>query len=572
MPLELNADEPSEITRQEYDDVLAAILANVASAHDRPLSDLTDEQVRALTKLAYHEPIETSRLEDKVRNAIRARGDGEPKAMKFNLNVFKADAKLQRKRFEEDKARKIAIAKRNGKVEDGAKLDPDLEQALKAPERDTQEKLFSNSSYLRAVGMLELERKGRVWWDDFHNNLMTDWDGSKSDAVVPQRKVTDGFVLAVYAWLQGLDHKLATGLSEGTTRQALRHFANQDVRNEAKDWLKSLKWDENPRLSSWLNNAFGVEDDEYHQAVGRCWFVSMAARMMCPGVKVDTMPVLFGAQGTKKSTALEVIGGKWYATINISADKQQDFLMSLQGLVVAEIAELDAIRGTATTRVKTLLSTATDHFRIPYGHGIEQFKRTAVLCGSTNEKNWHRDETGGRRFWPIKIATEIDLKWLAENREQLFAEALHRYQAGEKWWDVPEDEQHRRVMDHFTADPWEERIASWIASNDLWTGAEGQDVERIFPDDTATEGSKYYGTLITTNRVLSECLQIPVERQPGRPSSKVVTIMHSLGFEMKVVRDVQKGSRRTKRAWVVTSNTETANDQLSMPLKQIEGK
>ncbi len=149
--------------------------------------------------------------------------------------------------------------------------------------------------------------------------------------------------------------------------------------------------------------------------------------------------------------ALEVIGGKWYGTINVSAEKTSDFIGALNGLVIAEIAELDAISGrrVESSRVKSLLSTREDRYRPPYGRTTRVFKRTAVLVGTTNEIGWHKDETGGRRFWPIECLT-IDIEWLKANREQLFAEALHRYRQSEKWWDVPEDEQRRRIMEHHT--------------------------------------------------------------------------------------------------------------------------
>jgi predicted P-loop ATPase len=349
---------------------------------------------------------------------------------------------------------------------------------------------------------------------------------------------------------------------------AAHYVGAQDTRNEPREWLKKLEWDCTPRLRTWLSEVYGVEDDEYHRAVARCWLVSIVARIMKPGCKVDTMPVLIGPQGTGKSTSLEVLGGKWYATINVSADKMQDFLMSLGGVLVAEIAELDAIKGTANSRVKTILSTSTDKFRPPYGRVVKEFERTAIMVGTTNEMGWHRDETGGRRYWPIECTKAINVDWLRSNRDQLFAEAKVLYDAGIDWWDVPVDEQNRRVMEHHTTDPWEDRIAAWIAGSEVWTGY-GCDVIKVFADPMENEASKRWGTIISTSRVLTECIQMPVERQNKPAANKVGQVMRNMGFELIKIR---ASKTRTVWAWCVPQVTEAPNGQRLLPLNEIEAK
>jgi putative DNA primase/helicase len=278
----------------------------------------------------------------------------------------------------------------------------------------------------------------------------------------------------------------------------------------------------------------------------------MAARIMEPGCKVDTCPVFFGAQGTGKSSALEIIGGKWYRTINTSADSK-DFFDALRGVLVAEVAEFDAFNRVENSRLKTLLSTAIDSYRIAYGRTTQDYKRTAVISATTNDHAWHRDETGGRRFLPIHCQGQIDLAWLRENREQLFAEALHRYRAGESWFDVPRDAQEAMITEHYAADPWEERLGAAISGWRVYTGRHGDPVEPIAGDPTAHNEEAHWGTLVTTNRIMTLALQLDTKQQGRRESIRVAASMRRRGWEQKTVR-LRGGG--TARAWVMRQQSE----------------
>ena len=95
-------------------------------------------------------------------------------------------------------------------------------------------------------------------------------------------------------------------------------------------YLESLRWDGEPRLQMLIARGFGATQNDYHAQVGANFLIGMVARALRPGCKVDTMPVFEGAQGTFKSTALAILGGKWFAEVHQSIDSK-DFYLALSG-------------------------------------------------------------------------------------------------------------------------------------------------------------------------------------------------------------------------------------------------
>jgi predicted P-loop ATPase len=174
--------------------------------------------------------------------------------------------------------------------------------------------------------------------------------------------------------------------------------------------------------------------------------------------------ILEGLQGLLKSTALKTLAQPWF-TDEIADLGTKDAAMQLAGAWIIEIAELDSISRADVSRIKAFMSRTTDRFRPPYSRRVIEQPRQCIFAGTANDNEYLRDETGGRRFWPIGCSS-IDIYGLAADRDQLWAEARDRYAAGEPWWlDTDELNSCAAVEQNarYRADPWQDVIAGHVA-------------------------------------------------------------------------------------------------------------
>lgn len=218
------------------------------------------------------------------------------------------------------------------------------------------------------------------------------------------------------------------------TAAGLLEFSGEIEFNPVQEYLKSCKWDGVPRLDTLFIDYLGAADNLYTRAVTRKAFTAAVARAMTPGCKYDNMVILSGPQGIGKSTLLSIMAGDWFND-SIRTFEGKDASELLQGTWLVEVAELDAFRGSDVSRIKQFLSVRTDKFRKAYGRNTGEYPRSCVFFGTTNASEYLRDKTGNRRFWPIDTsvqpATKNIFNQLQNERDQLWAEAFVRWQAGE---------------------------------------------------------------------------------------------------------------------------------------------
>lgn len=316
--------------------------------------------------------------------------------------------------------------------------------------------------------------KDFVWYDEFHQKYFTNKDGA-----VREWRDTDTIDLMFF-----MQEKIGIQrMSDEMVMKAVIQYAQARKRNEPKDWIQSLKWDGVERLPTFFVDCFEADDTEYARAVGSNFWIGLIARIFRPGCQLDNMVVLEGAQGIRKTSALRAIGGKWFTDIKYSIDNP-NFLQCLQGKFIVEVAEMDAFGKADVTRIKQILSSTVDRYRAPYARAPEDFPRQSIFVGTTNEDHWQRDNTGGRRFWPIRCGT-IAFDTLQANREQYFAEALAKFSAGAEWWHMPDEETKHQQELRRQADEWESIISQFlygkneVSVSEIATEALGIDVGKL---------------------------------------------------------------------------------------------
>lgn len=234
-------------------------------------------------------------------------------------------------------------------------------------------------------------------------------------------------------WLQ---QKFGLFLTKNEVMDAVLHVAKFNSFDPLKDYLNNQRWRGVYRADTFLEtycgalttDANGHDITQHVRRISRRWLVSAVARGLNPGCKVDTVLILEGSQGVKKSTTIDIMGGRWSSdsAINI-ADKDSKMLAARSWIV--EMPELSALRASETEHQKAFFSSRIDKFRPPYGYAIEEFPRRCVFVGSINDERYMNDITGNRRYWPVRC-TDFDIKRLRQDRDQIWAEAVAIYKAG----------------------------------------------------------------------------------------------------------------------------------------------
>lgn len=203
-----------------------------------------------------------------------------------------------------------------------------------------------------------------------------------------------------------------------------------------RDYLNSLKWDRRPRIERLLVEYMGAEDSEYVRAVTRKTLAAAVTRIYKPGAKFDYVLTLVGKQGIQKSSFFDRLGKSWFSD-SFSSVQGKEAFEQLQGAWIIEIAELSGLKKAEIETIKHFIAKREDRYRVAYGRRLEYFPRQCIFFGTTNTRDFLRDPTGNRRFWPIDTLmhepTKVPLIDLTDHEiDQIWAEAVMLYKSGEE--------------------------------------------------------------------------------------------------------------------------------------------
>jgi predicted P-loop ATPase len=304
---------------------------------------------------------------------------------------------------------------------------------------------------------------------------------------------------------EALQHAGLCSVTEKVVQQALLKRARERTFHPIRGYLDALKGDGRARLETWLARGLGAEQTAYTAGIGRMFLISMVARIYQPGCKVDHTFVLEGPQGALKSTLCRVLAGEDWFSDGLRDIHSKDASQHLRGKWVIELAEIHQMHKATPAELKSFLSRQIEIYRPSYARFEVHEARQCVFVGTTNDADYLRDATGGRRFWPVACGA-IDLEWMRANRDQLFAEAVALYRQDVPWW--PDKAFERKHIEpeqetRFESDPWQERVEDYVAT-----------FRRI-----------------TVRMVLGKAIDLKTAQQGTREQRRVTSILVAMGWK-----------------------------------------
>jgi len=256
-----------------------------------------------------------------------------------------------------------------------------------------------------------------------------------------EKPIDDNQLSRMATWMESLyDVRPSVALM----LECVNQVAEDKKFNPLAEYFKDKRWDGVERLETLLEDYFGAQPSIINRAYSRKFFLGAIRRALFSTlekpVKHDSVLVLFGRQGLRKSTSIEILALKqeWFGDTPMDITNK-DYVLHLNGRLLYEMKEM-AKRAKDKKMEKAFIDQKIDSLRLPYGKMRVDIPRKTSFIATTNRLDILNDSTGSRRWWPVMCGYDwddvgnmipwpktrkIDIKGLMEIREQLWLEAIH---------------------------------------------------------------------------------------------------------------------------------------------------
>ena len=361
----------------------------------------------------------------------------------------------------------------------------------------------SNTVQLKRLMSRDPEFPWKIAWDDFQmSRIISCGDGFEV--------FQDHHYVDFQEWL---DIHRWEPVKTNTLREVANNVAKHNRVNTAQAWINGLKWDGVDRYPG-LVKAFGAGDNPYYLAVMRYMMTAGAQRILEPGCQADAIVVLISeAQGMRKSSAIQALAPKignidTYQNISIETLLSDDrSARALKGCLIANLDEMRDFLKKEQAEIKSAITKRKESYTPKYMEAREEYGRSCLFYATNNHLEFLNDETGSRRYHPIDIENAIDDKWIAENRDQLWAQGAADYRANGQAWEEAEKLAPEAHKKHVVEDLWDAAVVAYL--------------------DTSPE--EYF----TATDILTHSIGVPLERQNESAKKRVGRILSRLGYKSK---------------------------------------
>jgi hypothetical protein len=358
---------------------------------------------------------------------------------------------------------------------------------------------------------------GKTWdiKDPINGDLWTDKKDNQVRSILEAPRRLGGYGLKI---------------SDRDLTAAINNVAGNFAFHPVKEYLESLTWDGIPRCDTLFIDYLGATDDDYHRQVAGLTLMGAVTRVFEPGHKFDFVPIFEGFQGKRKSTFISILARTWFSELHGDFSDRKGMVEQMQGAWILELPELSTMQKAETQAIKAFVSAQSDKVRLAYGRRAEQFPRQCIMIGSTNEGQYLKDETGNRRFWPVRTnVTQIDTDRLKVEIDQIWAEVVFQYREMRK-------AQPTETLELYIRDSLVVKAAMMIQESrrietpeDALSGkiSHWLDKPQMVDDeiDGATAKPRNQTTLI---EIWTDCMREPVARYDQRAAQTIGKAMRKL--------------------------------------------